>query len=428
MRKHTPEVPALSLFDGKDTTYIYALIDPRTDQIRYIGKCDTPNERLRAHRCDKANTHKARWIRLLRAAGLRPRMEIIEVVAQDNWADREKFWIAYYRAQGLRLTNITDGGDGAPGRRLTDASKEHLRSLRKGKALSAEHRAKLADAWKFRDRSVIDKLMAGCRAYHAGAKRSAEWCQNISEGQRGRKPSAETLQRLRDSHAQEWLVISPVGTELRIKNLEDFARQNSLSASGLANVAKGKVRTWRGWKCHRIGEDDDPIIIPWQSKAKDPETLREIYRAAHLKFLKKWTKDWLLIAPDGTRHVIHNLARFCREKGLSSGALCDVASGKHDHSHGWVCRKIGSDGQPIEPEPRKLLSKEERNQINSHCIQKAQETRPKNYLVTTPDGVEMQITNLRKFCRENGLDDSCMGAVCSGKTRTHKGWKCVRLE
>lgn len=38
--------------------YIYALIDPRTRQIRYVGQTDDLTKRLQQHITDKSNTPK----------------------------------------------------------------------------------------------------------------------------------------------------------------------------------------------------------------------------------------------------------------------------------------------------------------------------------------------------------------------------------
>lgn len=47
----------------------------------------------------------------------------------------------------------------------------------------------------------------------------------------------------------------------------------------------------------------------------------------------------------------------------------------------------------------------------------------KYYIVTNPGGEEIEVFNLRKFCRENGLNDANMGKVAAGKRKRHKGFK-----
>ena len=70
-----------------ETTFIYALIDPRTGAIRYVGKADDPEYRLSQHLIDdgREKSYKASWIRSLRAQGLRPLIRIIDEVLGTEW-------------------------------------------------------------------------------------------------------------------------------------------------------------------------------------------------------------------------------------------------------------------------------------------------------------------------------------------------------
>lgn len=52
----------------------------------------------------------------------------------------------------------------------------------------------------------------------------------------------------------------------------------------------------------------------------------------------------------------------------------------------------------------------------------------KEWLVTNPQGVTIRITNLHKFCRENGLDQGNMVKVSKGIIKQNKGWKCSKIE
>src|SRR5262245_24661958 len=96
---------------------IYALIDPTSLDIRYIGytSCNPPELRLQAHIKDAlsgGNYHNHRWIRKLHQDGLVPEFGIVEEVNEFNWSDREQFWIKTLRELGYNLTNMSDGGDG----------------------------------------------------------------------------------------------------------------------------------------------------------------------------------------------------------------------------------------------------------------------------------------------------------------------------
>lgn len=93
-------------------TYIYGLIDPRTNQCRYIGKTDDLKYRLRMHLGEKSRTKKTGWIKGLLKSGNKPSIEIFEVAAVEDWEEAERFWIAYGKFLGCNLTNGTLGGDG----------------------------------------------------------------------------------------------------------------------------------------------------------------------------------------------------------------------------------------------------------------------------------------------------------------------------
>lgn len=51
-------------------------------------------------------------------------------------------------------------------------------------------------------------------------------------------------------------------------------------------------------------------------------------------------------------------------------------------------------------------------------------TKTKRYVVTSPELVEMRISNLREFCRANNLQQSHMSKVAKGIKLSHKGWLC----
>ena len=58
---------------------------------------------------------------------------------------------------------------------------------------------------------------------------------------------------------------------------------------------------------------------------------------------------------------------------------------------------------------------------SQHQKDRATETFSCAWLVTDPNGTQMNIVNLAKFCRDNGLDQ---GNLSRGK---HKGWKAIKI-
>lgn len=91
--------------------YIYGLVDPRSNELRYIGKTIDLGQRYRDHLKDKTTGHRGNWLRSLKRAGVKPVMVEIEQTDQENWAAAERFYIAFFRHAGCNLINSTDGGD-----------------------------------------------------------------------------------------------------------------------------------------------------------------------------------------------------------------------------------------------------------------------------------------------------------------------------
>ena len=94
---------------------IYALVDPRDESVRYVGKTNNPDARYNSHCYSKSKTHCSRWVQSMKKEGWWPHMMILEDgLSEEQWPEREKHWIAHYRETGAKLTNITDGGPGVP--------------------------------------------------------------------------------------------------------------------------------------------------------------------------------------------------------------------------------------------------------------------------------------------------------------------------
>ena len=91
---------------------IYGLVDPRTLLIRYVGLSSRGLDRPRAHRRPSCpDTYCRRWVKTLEQQGLTYEIVVLEVIDEaSKLPAAECWWIAYGRACGWPLTNLTNGG------------------------------------------------------------------------------------------------------------------------------------------------------------------------------------------------------------------------------------------------------------------------------------------------------------------------------
>lgn len=96
------------------TVYIYALLDPDTQEARYVGRTVDMKSRLATH-CSNSmfNTgRKADWIRGLLSQGKKPFLSSLEACNEKNWREGEKKWITHFKSAGCALLNDKAGGEG----------------------------------------------------------------------------------------------------------------------------------------------------------------------------------------------------------------------------------------------------------------------------------------------------------------------------
>jgi plasmid stability protein len=142
------------------------------------------------------------------------------VVPQENGPEAEKRWIHSLREQGAPLTNLTDGGEGTPGREVlpetrakisagqmgnknglghtyspSDETRTKMSAVHTGKKLSSETRARMSAVLVGNKRSLgchpSEETRVKLSAAGLGRKHSPETRIKISAAHIGRKLSAE---------------------------------------------------------------------------------------------------------------------------------------------------------------------------------------------------------------------------------------------
>lgn len=197
---------------------IYALVDPRTLLVRYVGQSSSGLKRPCSHAQPaqmQKRTHTAAWCRQLARDGLRPAAVVLEHASREHLSERECWWIAYGRALGWDLTNHTDGGEGTRGIVMTAAHRRHLSEAHTGYRQTEQHRASISAGNRGR---VVSEYT---REQTANANRARVWTPamraKMSASKTGKSPNLSAKQREHASAVRRGRTLGPCGAMTRAK-------------------------------------------------------------------------------------------------------------------------------------------------------------------------------------------------------------------
>lgn len=208
--------------DNLETTFIYTLEHPITNEIRYIGKTSNPKKRLRDHiNVNKNNTYKEQWVNGLKSKNLLPILNILDVVPLCDWEFWEIFYIDLFKSWNFRLTNIATGGGSNMtnetklklsnimkgrkyrlGKTFTDKQKENISNGLKGRKLTSEHINKKAKGcFKKIDLDLLKVEYEKCKNYDILAEKF-----NLSESKIYRTLRDNNLIKKEGSHMRKKII------------------------------------------------------------------------------------------------------------------------------------------------------------------------------------------------------------------------------
>lgn len=221
------------------TAKIYTLSDPKTLEIRYVGKTEkTLKERLNYHIWDikrTKNKHKINWLNSLIKKNLKPEIRLIEEVPFNEWKFWEKYWISQFKIWGFNLLNYHEGGEGY--------SSEDVKKLWKNKKYREFH----------------TNRVKGNKNPFFGKKHNDETKQVLREkcpkrgeehGCFGRVLSNKEKKemRLAQPTLKEFIRLDLDGNIIdEWKGLKFMCRELDLDEAAVIRVAKGKVKTHKNF-------------------------------------------------------------------------------------------------------------------------------------------------------------------------------------
>lgn len=179
-------------------TYIYILVDPENQQVRYVGKTKSPSRRYNQHtsECSKIRNHKNNWLLSLKNKGLKPEMVLIDECENNDWIFLEKWYIQLFKMWSFKLTNLTEGGEGVYGYKPSRETIEKIARKTRGVKRSDEFRAKISAAVRGRKYSDDVKKKASIIAKKRGISPENRLKMNEAKKKSSWKHSEESRKRI----------------------------------------------------------------------------------------------------------------------------------------------------------------------------------------------------------------------------------------
>lgn len=215
--------------------YTYAHYKP-DNSVFYIGK----GRGRRAWAKDNRNPH---WHHVTAKHGEHK----VEVLAQwpteQEAFEHEKFLIWCFRDMGYSMANVTDGGEGCSGLVHTDAVKQKISEVHKGKKLTQEHieiirksstgrrhsdevKAHLQKINK--ERVLTEDQKQRIRNAHVGKRHSDETKKKISLAHMGKTMSAEHRAIISETHKGKKQSLEHVKKRIAARLATLAARKNDI--------------------------------------------------------------------------------------------------------------------------------------------------------------------------------------------------------
>lgn len=240
------------------TTFIYALIDPRDNQIRYIGKTNNIKTRLKEH-CTfcslQSQTHKNNWVKLLLKENLKPEIEIVDEVNESEWQFWEKHYISLYKSWGFKLTNSNDGGHGGLNPCLEVKLQMSLK--RKGVPKSEQHKKRISYSLKGvnnwskgeNNPSKREQVREKKRLKMKGKKASIETRLKLSKIRKGKTAHNKGITGYENHAIMKQVKATNILTkeEFIFKSIKEASKCLNVRTWNVSNCLRGKQKTTNGY-------------------------------------------------------------------------------------------------------------------------------------------------------------------------------------
>lgn len=244
---------------------IYTLSVPESEEIRYVGMtCQSVHKRLNHHINVMYPSHKTNWIKSLRLNGSFPVVNVIdEGLTHDEAAYMEQQYIKLYKAAGAKLTNMTKGGTGTPGHKVTDEAKHKLKQLWTGYKHTDEAKKKMSDHQKVHGNPFLGKTHSeetrnkmsiattGKNLGDSNPSKRDDVKAKISAFHKGKVLSDDTKKKIALSRYVPIIQCDLLGNPIKTwASAIEMTKATGIPSDNISKACKGRVKTVYGfiWK------------------------------------------------------------------------------------------------------------------------------------------------------------------------------------
>lgn len=180
--------------------YVYIISSNITGKICYVGKTNNLKRRWKEHRMAVASVSPCPLYRALRKYGVEAfKFEPLATYTTEEIAlDNEVALIRSLRESGVKLYNLTDGGEGLSGFSPSAETRAKLSAIFKGRKFSPETLARMSAGQKGRVHSPETRMKLS--KINKGRVQTLQHRTKRAAAQIGRRYSPETIAKMSASH------------------------------------------------------------------------------------------------------------------------------------------------------------------------------------------------------------------------------------
>ena len=226
-----------------EVVYIYGLMDPRNNQIRYIGKTKNPKKRLVEHITESirsgSQNYRLRWIRKLTKLELKPEIKFLKVCSSFDFEKYETEYIKIY--QSNMLTNSDETGQGNKNRKIEVLERQSENSGRK--VFQYDLNGNFIKEYRS-TRNAANELNTN----HANISRCCNGEYKHTMGFIFSYEKKKVIKVLKPNAVKKSIIeIDKFGNQINIwKSLMDCSRDTGLDNGNLSRVCNGKLPSIKG--------------------------------------------------------------------------------------------------------------------------------------------------------------------------------------